>query len=60
MAITIDQFLRDLTERQLLSTEDAHAVRRQLSARKTALLIQPPENNPKPLAIPLAWYSAIA
>ena len=32
MAITIDQFLRDLTERELLSTEDAQTVRRQLSA----------------------------
>jgi hypothetical protein len=32
MAITIDQFLRDLTERELLSAEEAHAVRRELTA----------------------------
>lgn len=30
MAITIDEFLRDLTERQLLSSEEAHAVRRRI------------------------------
>jgi hypothetical protein len=32
MAITIDQFLRDLTERELLSPEEAQTVRGQLSA----------------------------
>lgn len=31
MAITIDQFLHDLTERQLLSQEEAHAVRRRMA-----------------------------
>ncbi len=31
MAITVDQFLRDLTERRLLSGEDARAFRRQLT-----------------------------
>ncbi len=32
MAITIDQFLQDLTERQLLSLEEAHAVRRRMTS----------------------------
>lgn len=32
MAITIDQFLHDLTERQLLSEEEAHAVRRRMAS----------------------------
>lgn len=31
MAITIDEFLHDLTERQLLSVEEAHAVRRRMT-----------------------------